>query len=124
MQKATQISSVPFVDESSGSDDDCGSQASFRMSVPCSEYRKTSGLGSPRAIKRGTEERGLRLLLRDLCMGSLSVLPSAPDVGESQGVMRAKDASLTMRVLEGLWTPTLMPSPMARRFHVLTELRG
>ena len=58
MQKATQISSVPFVDESSGSDDDCGSQASFRMSFPCSEYRKTSGLGSPRAIKRGTQRRG------------------------------------------------------------------
>lgn len=56
LQKATQISNVPFVDESSGSDDDCGSQASFRMSVPCSEYRKTSGLGSPRAIKRGTEK--------------------------------------------------------------------
>ena len=51
------------VDESSGSDDDCGSQASFRMSVPCSEYRKTSGLGSPRAIKRGTErERRLESL--------------------------------------------------------------
>jgi hypothetical protein len=63
LQKATQISNVPFVDESSGSDDDCGSQASFRMSVPCSEYRKTSGLGSPRAIKRGTErERRLESL--------------------------------------------------------------
>ncbi|XP_031211692.1 pleckstrin homology domain-containing family H member 1 isoform X1 [Mastomys coucha] len=57
--KATQISSVPFVDESSGSDDDCGSQASFRMSVPCSEYRKTSGLGSPRAIKRGVSMSSL-----------------------------------------------------------------
>ncbi|XP_058595403.1 pleckstrin homology domain-containing family H member 1 isoform X6 [Neofelis nebulosa] len=50
--RATQISTVPFVDESSGSDDDCSSQASFRTSVPCSESRKTSGLGSPRAIKR------------------------------------------------------------------------
>lgn len=56
LQRATQISSVPFMDESSGSDDDCSSQASFRSSVPCSESRKTSGLGSPRAIKRGTEE--------------------------------------------------------------------
>lgn len=57
--KATQISNVPFVDESSGSDDDCGSQSSFRMSVPCSEYRKTSGLGSPRAIKRGVSMSSL-----------------------------------------------------------------
>ncbi|MEJ1269461.1 pleckstrin homology domain containing family H (with MyTH4 domain) member 1 [Cricetulus griseus] len=57
--KATQISNVPFVDESSGSDDDCSSQASFRMSVPCSEYRKTSGLGSPRAIKRGVSMSSL-----------------------------------------------------------------
>lgn len=56
LQRATQISTVPFVDESSGSDDDCSSQASFRTSVPCCESRKTSGLGSPRAIKRGTEE--------------------------------------------------------------------
>lgn len=60
LQKATQISSVPFVDESSGSDDDCSSQASFRISLPCSESRKTSGLGSPRAIKRGREEGGGR----------------------------------------------------------------
>lgn len=56
LQRATQISTVPFVDESSGSDDDCSSQASFRTSVPCSESRKTSGLGSPRAIKRGMEK--------------------------------------------------------------------
>ena len=60
LQKATQISTVPFVDESSGSDDDCSSQASFRTSLPCSESRKTSGLGSPRAITRGREERGGR----------------------------------------------------------------
>ncbi|XP_023611618.1 LOW QUALITY PROTEIN: pleckstrin homology domain-containing family H member 1 [Myotis lucifugus] len=53
--RVTQISTVPFVDESSGSDDDCSSQASFQSSVPCSEPRKTSGLGSPRAIKRGLE---------------------------------------------------------------------
>ncbi|KAF4017584.1 hypothetical protein G4228_008788 [Cervus hanglu yarkandensis] len=57
--KATQISSVPFVDESSGSDDDCSSQASFRISLPCSESRKTSGLGSPRAIKRGVSMSSL-----------------------------------------------------------------
>ncbi|ELW48078.1 Pleckstrin homology domain-containing family H member 1 [Tupaia chinensis] len=57
--RATQISSVPFVDESSGSDDDCSSQASFRSSVPCSESRKTSGLGSPRAIKRGVSMSSL-----------------------------------------------------------------
>ncbi|XP_008850379.1 pleckstrin homology domain-containing family H member 1 isoform X1 [Nannospalax galili] len=57
--RATQISSVPFVDESSGSDDDCGSQASFWMSAPCSECKKTSGLGSPRAIKRGVSMSSL-----------------------------------------------------------------
>uniref|UniRef100_A0A8C9BR22 Pleckstrin homology, MyTH4 and FERM domain containing H1 n=1 Tax=Phocoena sinus TaxID=42100 RepID=A0A8C9BR22_PHOSS len=57
--KAMQISTVPFVDESSGSDDDCSSQASFRTSVPCSESRKTSGLGSPRAIKRGVSMSSL-----------------------------------------------------------------
>ncbi|XP_054547125.1 pleckstrin homology domain-containing family H member 1 isoform X2 [Talpa occidentalis] len=57
--RAMQISSVPFVDESSGSDDDCSSQASFRTSVPCSESRKTSGLGSPRAIKRGVSMSSL-----------------------------------------------------------------
>ncbi|NIG60453.1 pleckstrin homology domain-containing family H member 1 [Pontoporia blainvillei] len=54
-----QISTVPFVDESSGSDDECSSQASFRTSVPCSESRKTSGLGSPRAIKRGVSMSSL-----------------------------------------------------------------
>ncbi|XP_037688397.1 pleckstrin homology domain-containing family H member 1 isoform X2 [Choloepus didactylus] len=57
--RAMQISNVPFVDESSGSDDDCSSQASFRTSVPCSESRKTSGLGSPRAIKRGVSMSSL-----------------------------------------------------------------
>ncbi|XP_004584517.2 pleckstrin homology domain-containing family H member 1 [Ochotona princeps] len=57
--RATQISNVPFVDESSGSDDDCSSQASFRTSVPCSESRKASGLGSPRAIKRGVSVSSL-----------------------------------------------------------------
>ncbi|KAB1278378.1 Pleckstrin homology domain-containing family H member 1 [Camelus dromedarius] len=57
--RATQISAVPFVDESSGSDDDCCSQASFRTSVTCSESRKTSGMGSPRAIKRGVSMSSL-----------------------------------------------------------------
>ncbi|XP_066133344.1 pleckstrin homology domain-containing family H member 1 [Saccopteryx bilineata] len=57
--RAMQISTVPFVDESSGSDDDCSSQASFRTSAPCSESRKTSGLGSPRAIKRGVSMSSL-----------------------------------------------------------------
>ncbi|CAK6431981.1 unnamed protein product [Pipistrellus nathusii] len=57
--RVTQISTVPFVDESSGSDDDCSSQASFQSSVPCSEPRKTSGLGSPRAIKRGVSMSSL-----------------------------------------------------------------
>ncbi|XP_047398067.1 pleckstrin homology domain-containing family H member 1 isoform X2 [Sciurus carolinensis] len=57
--RAMQISSVPFADDSSGSDDDCSSQASFRMSVPCSECRKTSGLCSPRAIKRGVSMSSL-----------------------------------------------------------------
>ncbi|XP_040557472.1 pleckstrin homology domain-containing family H member 1 isoform X2 [Gallus gallus] len=51
--KATQISNVPFLDESSGSDDDCGSHASFRNSAAGSENRKTSMPGSPRAAKRG-----------------------------------------------------------------------
>uniref|UniRef100_A0A8C9L1H7 Pleckstrin homology, MyTH4 and FERM domain containing H1 n=1 Tax=Pavo cristatus TaxID=9049 RepID=A0A8C9L1H7_PAVCR len=51
--KATQISNVPFLDESSGSDDDCGSHASFRNSAAGSENRKASMPGSPRATKRG-----------------------------------------------------------------------
>ncbi|NWZ05624.1 PKHH1 protein, partial [Agelaius phoeniceus] len=50
--KATQISNVPFLDESSGSDDDCGSHASFRNSAAGSENRKASMPGSPRAVKR------------------------------------------------------------------------
>uniref|UniRef100_A0A2K6SB24 Pleckstrin homology, MyTH4 and FERM domain containing H1 n=2 Tax=Saimiri boliviensis TaxID=27679 RepID=A0A2K6SB24_SAIBB len=57
--RATQISNMPFMDESSGSDDDCSSQASFRISVPGSESRKTSGLGSPRAFKRGVSMSSL-----------------------------------------------------------------
>uniref|UniRef100_A0A8C2U1G7 Pleckstrin homology, MyTH4 and FERM domain containing H1 n=1 Tax=Coturnix japonica TaxID=93934 RepID=A0A8C2U1G7_COTJA len=51
--KATQISNVPFLDESSGSDDDCGSNASIRNSAAGPENRKASVPGSPRATKRG-----------------------------------------------------------------------
>nr|XP_033807347.1 pleckstrin homology domain-containing family H member 1 isoform X2 [Geotrypetes seraphini] len=51
--RATQISSVPFLDESSGSDDDCSSQASFQASNTGTEAKKMSMPGSPRAVKRG-----------------------------------------------------------------------
>lgn len=51
--KATQISNIPFPDESSGSEDDSSSQASFRTSTAGSESRKANGPGSPRAVKRG-----------------------------------------------------------------------
>lgn len=105
LQRATQISNVPFVDESSGSDDDCSSQASFRTSVPCSESRKASGLGSPRAIKRGEEgePRGgppllpkafvhmvvvMRRSLLDLCLG-----PPSPSLGDE--VREKHDLALT-----------------------------
>ncbi|NXJ75280.1 PKHH1 protein, partial [Trogon melanurus] len=57
--KATQISNVPFLDESSGSDDDCGSHASFRTSTAGSENRKASVPGSPRAVKRGASMSSL-----------------------------------------------------------------
>ncbi|NXC13015.1 PKHH1 protein, partial [Corythaeola cristata] len=57
--KATQISNVPFLDESSGSDDDCGSHASFRTSTAGSENRKASVPGSPRAVKRGVSMSSL-----------------------------------------------------------------
>nr|XP_056707116.1 pleckstrin homology domain-containing family H member 1 [Euleptes europaea] len=50
--KATQISNVPFFDESSCSDDDCSSHVSLRASNAGSEPRKTSRPGSPRAVKR------------------------------------------------------------------------
>ncbi|XP_077178626.1 pleckstrin homology domain-containing family H member 1 isoform X3 [Paroedura picta] len=50
--KATQISNVPFLDESSCSDDDCSSHVSLRASNAGSEPRKTSIPGSPRAVKR------------------------------------------------------------------------
>uniref|UniRef100_A0A8B9G7K7 Pleckstrin homology, MyTH4 and FERM domain containing H1 n=1 Tax=Amazona collaria TaxID=241587 RepID=A0A8B9G7K7_9PSIT len=57
--KAVQISNVPFLDESSGSDDDCGSHASFRTSTAGSENRKASMPGSPRAVKRGVSVSSL-----------------------------------------------------------------
>ncbi|XP_019374729.1 PREDICTED: pleckstrin homology domain-containing family H member 1 [Gavialis gangeticus] len=57
--KATQISNVPFLDESSGSDDDCSSHASFRTSNAGSENRKASMPGSPRAVKRGVSMSSL-----------------------------------------------------------------
>ncbi|XP_025940343.1 pleckstrin homology domain-containing family H member 1 [Apteryx rowi] len=57
--KATQISNVPFLDESSGSDDDCNSHASFRASNAESESRKASMPGSPRAVKRGVSMSSL-----------------------------------------------------------------
>ncbi|NXW59402.1 PKHH1 protein, partial [Eurystomus gularis] len=57
--KATQISNVPFLEESSGSDDDCGSHASFRTSTAGSENRKASMPGSPRAVKRGVSMSSL-----------------------------------------------------------------
>ncbi|OWK53550.1 Pleckstrin y domain-containing family H member 1 [Lonchura striata] len=57
--KATQISNVPFLDESSGSDDDCGSHASFRTSIAGCETRKASMPGSPRAVKRGVSVSSL-----------------------------------------------------------------
>ncbi|XP_020655592.3 pleckstrin homology domain-containing family H member 1 isoform X3 [Pogona vitticeps] len=57
--KATQISNVPFLDESSGSDDDCSSHVSFSTSNTASEPRKTSMPGSPRAVKRGVSMSSL-----------------------------------------------------------------
>ncbi|XP_064014476.1 pleckstrin homology domain-containing family H member 2 isoform X3 [Pogoniulus pusillus] len=49
--KATQISSSPFIDESSGSEEEDGSRSSSRTSE--SDSRTRSGPGSPRAMKRG-----------------------------------------------------------------------
>uniref|UniRef100_A0A8C4T058 Pleckstrin homology domain containing, family H (with MyTH4 domain) member 1 n=1 Tax=Erpetoichthys calabaricus TaxID=27687 RepID=A0A8C4T058_ERPCA len=51
--KATQISNVPFLDESSGSEDDSSSHASLRTSSAVLEQKKSTTPGSPRAIKRG-----------------------------------------------------------------------
>ncbi|XP_015206720.2 pleckstrin homology domain-containing family H member 1 isoform X1 [Lepisosteus oculatus] len=50
---ATQISSIPFLDESSGSEDDTSSLASLRTSALGPEAKKNSAPGSPRAVKRG-----------------------------------------------------------------------
>ncbi|XP_064428623.1 pleckstrin homology domain-containing family H member 2 isoform X2 [Mirounga angustirostris] len=49
--KATQISSSPFLDDSSGSEEEDGSRSSSRTSE--SDMRSRSGPGSPRAMKRG-----------------------------------------------------------------------
>ncbi|XP_042294777.1 pleckstrin homology domain-containing family H member 1 isoform X2 [Sceloporus undulatus] len=57
--KATQISNVPFMDESSGSDDDCSSHVSIGTSNVGSELRRTSMPGSPRAVKRGASMSSL-----------------------------------------------------------------
>ncbi|RXM94087.1 Pleckstrin homology domain-containing family H member 2 [Acipenser ruthenus] len=51
--KATQISNIPFPDESSGSEDDTSSLASLRTSTLGPETKKSSTPGSPRATKRG-----------------------------------------------------------------------
>ncbi|XP_019320683.2 pleckstrin homology domain-containing family H member 2 isoform X1 [Panthera pardus] len=49
--KATQISSSPFLDDSSGSEEEDSSRSSSRTSE--SDTRNRSGPGSPRAMKRG-----------------------------------------------------------------------
>ncbi|XP_008698032.2 pleckstrin homology domain-containing family H member 2 [Ursus maritimus] len=49
--KATQISSSPFLDDSSGSEEEDSSRSSSRTSE--SDTRSRSGPGSPRAMKRG-----------------------------------------------------------------------
>ncbi|KAM7062614.1 pleckstrin homology domain-containing family H member 2 isoform 4-T4 [Acridotheres tristis] len=49
--KATQISNSPFLDESSGSEEEDSSRSSSRTSE--SDSRSRSGPGSPRAMKRG-----------------------------------------------------------------------
>ncbi|XP_037384046.1 pleckstrin homology domain-containing family H member 2 isoform X1 [Talpa occidentalis] len=49
--KATQISSSPFLDDSSGSEEESSSRSSSRTSE--SDTRSRSGPGSPRAMKRG-----------------------------------------------------------------------
>uniref|UniRef100_A0A8C9N6M8 Pleckstrin homology, MyTH4 and FERM domain containing H2 n=1 Tax=Serinus canaria TaxID=9135 RepID=A0A8C9N6M8_SERCA len=51
LQKATQISNSPFLDESSGSEEEDSSRSSSRTSE--SDSRSRSGPGSPRAMKRG-----------------------------------------------------------------------
>lgn len=54
LQKATQISNNPFLDDSSGSEEEDSSQSSSRTSE--SESRNKSGPSSPRAMKRGEEK--------------------------------------------------------------------
>ncbi|KAM4797849.1 LOW QUALITY PROTEIN: pleckstrin homology domain-containing family H member 2-like [Urocitellus parryii] len=49
--KATQISSSPFLDDSSGSEEEDGSRSSSKTSE--SDLRNPSGPGSPRAMKKG-----------------------------------------------------------------------
>uniref|UniRef100_A0A669P2R5 Pleckstrin homology, MyTH4 and FERM domain containing H2 n=1 Tax=Phasianus colchicus TaxID=9054 RepID=A0A669P2R5_PHACC len=51
LHKATQISNSPFIDESSGSEEEESSRSSSRTSE--SDSRCRSGPGSPRAMKRG-----------------------------------------------------------------------
>lgn len=53
LQKATQISNSPFLDESSGSEEEDSSRSSSRTSE--SDSRSRSGPGSPRAMKRGRQ---------------------------------------------------------------------
>ncbi|XP_063117916.1 pleckstrin homology domain-containing family H member 2 isoform X13 [Rattus norvegicus] len=53
--KATQISTSPFLDDSSGSDEEDGSRASSRSQSE-SETRSRSGPNSPRAMKRGVSD--------------------------------------------------------------------
>uniref|UniRef100_A0A8B9BRU7 Pleckstrin homology domain-containing family H member 2 n=1 Tax=Anser brachyrhynchus TaxID=132585 RepID=A0A8B9BRU7_9AVES len=50
-EKATQISNSPFIDESSGSEEEDSSRSSSRTSE--SDSRSRSGPNSPRAMKRG-----------------------------------------------------------------------
>ncbi|XP_076798506.1 pleckstrin homology domain-containing family H member 2 isoform X3 [Arvicanthis niloticus] len=52
--KATQISSSPFLDDSSGSDEEDGSKTSSRILE--SDMRSRSGPSSPRAMKRGVSD--------------------------------------------------------------------
>lgn len=54
LQKATQISNSPFLDESSGSEEEDSSRSSSRTSE--SDSRSRSGPGSPRAMKRGRQK--------------------------------------------------------------------
>ncbi|MGH0187310.1 UNVERIFIED_CONTAM: hypothetical protein FKN15_024686 [Acipenser sinensis] len=68
--KATQISNIPFPDESSGSEDDTSSLASLRTSTLGPETKKSSTPGSPRATKRG--EWRHQVVLEGVSVSSLS----------------------------------------------------